>query len=158
MVSGELLFLIALQVCFLIGGFTGLALSSAAMDTVYHDSYFVVGHFHLVLSIAALFGVVIAIRIFVLLSWGGALGEVESRHGIVVVTTSVLWLFGLQHVVGIDGHPRRIFSSGECEMGLIEASNVCIPILLWAPTILMTEIGTYNSFNRSIWVRGYYEH
>jgi heme/copper-type cytochrome/quinol oxidase subunit 1 len=39
--------------CFVFGGFTGLLLANAGLDLAYHDSYFVVGHFHFVLSIAA---------------------------------------------------------------------------------------------------------
>jgi heme/copper-type cytochrome/quinol oxidase subunit 1 len=71
-VCAELVSVLALMLVFLVGGFTGLALASSAMDVVYHDSYFVVGHFHLVLSVAALLGVLIALRAFVSSCWGTA--------------------------------------------------------------------------------------
>lgn len=82
--------LLALQICFLIGGFTGLALSSSAMDTIYHDSYYVVGHFHLVLSIAALFSVLAALRVFSSIALTSRATESSSRYSILLATTAVL--------------------------------------------------------------------
>ena len=46
-------------ICFCFGGFTGLLLSSASLDIILHDTYFVVGHFHTVLSLASVFGLLI---------------------------------------------------------------------------------------------------
>lgn len=129
-ICADLLSLLALEICFTLGGFTGIALSSASMDTVYHDSYFVVGHFHLVLSIAAMLSVLIALKAFTQLALAQATTQTSSRLILLVLTTSVLWLFGLQHALGVDGHPRRIFTSTEMHQVLIEVSNLCIPVLV----------------------------
>lgn len=137
--------LLALQVCFMIGGFTGLALSSSAMDCIYHDSYYVVGHFHLVLSIAALFSVLAALRIFSLLAFHTRPSETSTRSSTSTATVSVLWLFGLQHMLGVDGHPRRIFTSSEMHQLLTEITNVCIPLILWSPASYCSLFTVYGS-------------
>jgi cytochrome c oxidase subunit 1 len=58
--STGLKIIMAFIACFLCGGVTGLILANGEIDNVVHDSYFVVGHFHYILSLAAFFGVLVA--------------------------------------------------------------------------------------------------
>ena len=51
--------ILSFLICFVAGGFTGLVLANSSIDLTFHDTYFVVGHFHFVLSIAAAIGAAI---------------------------------------------------------------------------------------------------
>jgi len=52
----EIFYVIQFLVMFLLGGVTGLLLANAGLDVIFHDTYFVVAHFHFVLSLGAVVG------------------------------------------------------------------------------------------------------
>lgn len=114
MFKGELtfetpmLFAIAFIILFTLGGFTGLMLSIAPADFQYHDSYFVVAHFHYVMvagSLMAIFGGVY----YWLPKWTGHMySETLGKLHFWLTMISFNITFFPMHFVGLAGMPRRI--------------------------------------------------
>jgi cytochrome c oxidase subunit 1 len=103
-----MLFAIAFVILFTIGGFSGLMLALAPADFQYHDTYFVVAHFHYVLVTGAIFAV-IAATYYWLPKWTGHM--YSETWGKIHFWNSVIWvnvLFFPQHFLGLAGMPRRI--------------------------------------------------
>jgi len=103
-----MLFAIAFVVLFTIGGLSGLMLAIAPADFQYHDTYFVVAHFHYVLVPGALFSILAAVY-FWLPKWCGrmydeALGKWHFWMSFVAVNIT----FFPMHFIGLAGMPRRI--------------------------------------------------
>jgi len=103
-----MLFALAFVVLFTIGGFSGLMLAITPADFQYHDTYFVVAHFHYVLVTGALFGI-FAGAYFWLPKWTGHMyNESLGKWHFWLSTISVNVLFFPQHFLGLAGMPRRI--------------------------------------------------
>jgi cytochrome c oxidase subunit 1 len=103
-----MLFAIAFVVLFTIGGFSGLMLAITPVDFQYHDTYFVVAHFHYVLVTGALFGIFAGVY-FWLPKWTGHMyNETLGKWHFWLSTISVNVLFFPQHFLGLAGMPRRI--------------------------------------------------
>ncbi|MHB1059511.1 MAG: cytochrome c oxidase subunit I [Rhodanobacter sp.] len=103
-----MLFALAFIILFTIGGFSGLMLALVPADFQYHDTYFVVAHFHYVLVTGALFAI-IAAAYYWLPKWTGNM--YSEFWGKVHFWNSVIWvnvLFFPQHFLGLAGMPRRI--------------------------------------------------
>lgn len=103
-----MLFSIAFVVLFTIGGFSGLMLAVAPADFQYHDTYFVVAHFHYVLVPGAIFSIMAAVY-FWLPKWTGnmydeKLGKIHFWLSFIGVNVT----FFPQHFIGLAGMPRRI--------------------------------------------------
>jgi cytochrome c oxidase subunit 1 len=103
-----MLFAIAFVILFTIGGFSGLMLALVPADFQYHDTYFVVAHFHYVLVTGALFAIISA-TYYWLPKWSGHM--YSEFWGKMHFWNSVIWvnvLFFPQHFLGLAGMPRRI--------------------------------------------------
>jgi cytochrome c oxidase subunit 1 len=103
-----MLFAVAFVILFTIGGFSGLMLALVPADFQYHDTYFVVAHFHYVLVTGAIFAI-IAATYYWIPKWTGHM--YSEFWGKVHFWNSVIWvnvLFFPQHFLGLAGMPRRI--------------------------------------------------
>ncbi len=103
-----MLWAIAFVFLFTIGGFTGLMMGIAPADMQYHDTYFIVAHFHYVLVTGALFSMIGAFYYW-MPKWSGhmvneRLGKIHFWWSVISVNV----LFFPQHFIGLAGMPRRI--------------------------------------------------
>jgi cytochrome c oxidase subunit 1 len=103
-----MLFSIAFVILFTIGGFSGVMLAMAPVDFQYHDTYFVVAHFHYVLFPGAIFGTTAAVYYW-LPKWVGKtynekLGQTHFWLSMIFVNLT----FFPMHFSGLAGMPRRI--------------------------------------------------
>ncbi len=103
-----MLWAVAFVILFTIGGFSGLMLGIAPADIQYHDTYFVVAHFHYVLVTGALFSIIAAV-FYWLPKWCGKMyNEKLAKIHFWWAVISVNILFFPQHFLGLAGMPRRI--------------------------------------------------
>ncbi|TJZ70713.1 cytochrome c oxidase subunit I [Chitiniphilus eburneus] len=103
-----MLFAVGFVCLFTVGGFSGLVLSIAPVDTQMHDTYYVVAHFHYVLVAGALFSLFGAVYYW-LPKWTGNM--YSERAGKFHFWWSMVWFnvtFFPMHFLGLAGMPRRI--------------------------------------------------
>ncbi len=93
---------------FTIGGFTGLMMGVAPVDMQYHDTYFIVAHFHYVLVTGALFAIFGAVYYWIPKWTGHMYDEKLGKIHFWWSAISVNVLFFPQHFIGLAGMPRRI--------------------------------------------------
>lgn len=103
-----MLFAIAFVILFTIGGFSGLMLAIAPADFQYHDTYFVVAHFHYVLVPGAIFAI-FAAAYYWLPKWtGNRYDETLAKVHFWLSFIGMNLTFFPMHFVGLAGMPRRI--------------------------------------------------
>ena len=103
-----MLFSLAFIFLFTIGGFTGLMMGVTPVDFQYHDTYFIVAHFHYVLVPGAVFALMAA-TYYWLPKWTGHMyNETLGKWHFWLSAISVNVLFFPQHFLGLAGMPRRI--------------------------------------------------
>ena len=93
---------------FTVGGVTGVVLSNGGVDTYMHDTYYVVAHFHYVLSLGAVFGLFAGFYYWFAKMWGRNYNEFLGKLHFWIFFIGVNVLFFPMHFLGQDGMPRRI--------------------------------------------------
>ncbi len=92
---------------FTVGGVTGVVLSQAAVDRAYHDTYYVIAHFHYVMSLGAVFAIFAGVYYYFSKMTGRAYPEWAGKLHFWMMFIGANVTFFPQHFLGRQGMPRR---------------------------------------------------
>ncbi|MEA2318735.1 MAG: cytochrome c oxidase subunit [Solirubrobacteraceae bacterium] len=145
-----LLFCVGFLGTFLIGGITGIFLAIFPIDWQLHDTYFVVAHFHYVLMGGAVFAVFAGIYYWFPKMTGRLMSEGLGKLSFWLMLIGFHVTFLIQHSIGMDGMPRRVFEYPD--IGHLELYNLISTIgsFILGAGILVTVANAVRSAKKGV--------
>lgn len=143
-----LVFTVGFLCLFTFGGLTGVVLSNASIDVAVHDTYYVVAHFHYVLSMGAVFGLFAGFYYWTPKIVGKIFSELLGKIHFWTLFIGVNLTFFPQHFLGLAGMPRRIPDFPDSYAGWNSVSSFGSLVSVIA-TILFAYV-IYDIFGRQI--------
>jgi cytochrome c oxidase subunit 1 len=150
-ITTPMLFAIGFISLFISGGVTGLVLGQSSLDMVFHDTYFVTGHFHLIMGVAAVFGIFAATYYWYPRMFARMQNETLGKLHFWFTFIGVYAIFVPFHILGIAGHPRRYADSLNFEF-LRALDPLHLFITLAAIATALAQIIFLINFFGSLWV------
>ena len=141
-----MLFSLGFVSLFVTGGVTGMLLAQPALDIFLHDTYFVVAHFHIIMGVAAIFGIFAGMYYWFPKMFGRLMHEGWGKVHFWFTLVGVYSIFMPMHFLGIEGHPRRYAQLTEFKYLLhLQPLHVFISIAAFV-TITAQVIFFFNFF------------
>ena len=114
--SPAMLFSVGLVSTFITGGVTGLVLGNSTLDINVHDTYFVIGHFHIVMGLSAIFGMFAGVYHWFPKLFGRMMNNKLGNLHFWLTIICAYGVFFPMHFLGLAGVPRRYYTNSEFPM------------------------------------------
>ncbi|MFZ0489800.1 MAG: cbb3-type cytochrome c oxidase subunit I [Salegentibacter sp.] len=144
-----MLFSIGFVSTFITGGLTGIILGDSTLDINVHDTYFVIAHFHLVMGISALYGLLAGVYHWFPKMFGRMMNKNLGYVHFWVTAVGAYGVFFPMHFIGLAGLPRRYYTNTAFPY-FDDLANVNVIITLFAIMTAAVQLVFLYNFFRSM--------